>query len=334
MAQVNRQAAAMSPEEKVAARLVQRLGVTPPIAINAVLALYADIEFDNIPGDSDAVLVRAAAGRTRPLVILDRDRPETRRRFTQAHELGHILIPWHIGTISCHMSLNDALGEYLYRTTEAEANRFAAEFLLPSEWMRGVVEANDRIEDIFTTILTSNVSTVSACISLCKVLPAGYVFAACNQLGEVVASGTSANTAAPIMGRGTTFRPNFYAAAGGSGYRFDAKRTTVHWWRFQSEAMTAPSGDTRTSRELLVLILSDCVPVEKRDSLSGEINGIIGAANNSFRPGSTGEFVTVMKQRFLNRQGEQKLCAAHPDFELFLWRKAEEVLAKRSLRRD
>lgn len=62
--------------------------------------------------DIDGLTLRPAG--MRPIIILNRDRPADRRRFSLAHEYGHVV-----------------LHPYPYEAMEKEANEFAAEILMP-----------------------------------------------------------------------------------------------------------------------------------------------------------------------------------------------------------
>jgi Zn-dependent peptidase ImmA (M78 family) len=64
-------------------------------------------------------------------IFVNPDEPETRQRFTVAHELGHIVL----GHVQRGAQLRDALGRYdtLQLPIETAANRFAAELLMPEE---------------------------------------------------------------------------------------------------------------------------------------------------------------------------------------------------------
>lgn len=68
-------------------------------------------------------------------VLINSDKPRVRRRFTVAHELGHLVLG--------HLKAGDMVldgnlgGESLQET---EANAFAAGFLMPEEGVRGAVE--------------------------------------------------------------------------------------------------------------------------------------------------------------------------------------------------
>jgi hypothetical protein len=67
------------------------------------------------------------------VVINARIREESRRRFTLAHEVGHFLLPWQQELSSpCTKEKIESWDEELHRP-ELEANRFAAEILMPRE---------------------------------------------------------------------------------------------------------------------------------------------------------------------------------------------------------
>lgn len=57
-----------------------------------------------------------------PLIVINENMPNDRKRFTLAHELGHILM---------HLSPDFIVSSY--KDKEIEANSFAAEFLMPSD---------------------------------------------------------------------------------------------------------------------------------------------------------------------------------------------------------
>jgi hypothetical protein len=69
-------------------------------------------------------------GETHAVVLEERQIP-TRRRFTLAHELGHACIPRHARSLSLRCLAADLSGADPDKTTEREANEFAAELLAP-----------------------------------------------------------------------------------------------------------------------------------------------------------------------------------------------------------
>lgn len=78
---------------------------------------------------------------------------EARRRFTISHEIGHLKIPWHGGSIACHIDEGGASVSGDQYLREGEAHRFASELLMPTEWMRMVIAEEDTIERIRGRVL-------------------------------------------------------------------------------------------------------------------------------------------------------------------------------------
>jgi Zn-dependent peptidase ImmA (M78 family) len=319
----------MGPEEQLAARLIRRRSLTPPIPVENLVREFADIVYDNLPVEGDAVLLRRQARKNRPLIILDQNKSPKRQRFTLAHELGHLLIPWHVGTISCHTAGQGEFGEHLYRLTEAEANRFASELLIPRDWMAEIVTSNDHIADVVTKVREANVSAIAACISLCKVLPQGYVFAATDDEGHVLASAKSFNTVVSLMERGSTLDEQIFSGTGATVTRWKSGKTNIYWWHFSSTLSTISSDDARSSRKILDALLERTVTASNRKSTMMSFNGIIGAANGSLKPQTVAELVTILRQRFAGREEVFGNCIVDPDFQLFLVRRAEEIIGKR-----
>src|SRR5438105_3077069 len=100
----------------------------PPIPVEDLAAERMEISEEFFPRDCDAVVFGLADSDRPPRLILNSARPEVRRRFTLAHELGHFFISWHLGTIICHTDLReedewpDDVGDEIHRITEREAN--------------------------------------------------------------------------------------------------------------------------------------------------------------------------------------------------------------------
>lgn len=105
---------------------------------------------------------------------------EPRRRFTLAHEIGHICIPWHTGITVC--SLDDpsykVQGQILINTQELEANTFASELLMPTSWIQynfNLIdfEMKELIKKVSSKAKTSIMATLYA---LENALPPGHVY--------------------------------------------------------------------------------------------------------------------------------------------------------------
>src|SRR5919108_1294745 len=121
-------------------RIVERFSLTPPVDIRMLLDHYAEVEVAVIPADCDALVIGLnQASVVRPKVIVHPNKPERRRRFSMAHELGHILIPGHISGELCFMDE----GFYGSSDHERQAHSFGSEVLMPTRWLAEIVAAND-----------------------------------------------------------------------------------------------------------------------------------------------------------------------------------------------
>lgn len=116
-----------------------------------------------------------------PEIILNTETTyEPRRRFTLAHEIGHICIPWHTGVDLC--SLDDPYvridGQRMINTQELEANIFASELLMPTDWLKATFQLNTtNLSALVSQICEASNTSIMACFfALENVLPAGDLF--------------------------------------------------------------------------------------------------------------------------------------------------------------
>jgi Zn-dependent peptidase ImmA (M78 family) len=120
--------------------------VAGPVSINAVFKKVQrtfDVTIRGVPdsmfnGKGDAI----TQTRGKSIFILyNDDRPVVRKRFSVAHELGHL----HLG----HLHGNSSLDLNSENFDEIEANTFAAHLLMPPDWLRKDIKAGiNRPEDL------------------------------------------------------------------------------------------------------------------------------------------------------------------------------------------
>lgn len=90
---------AQLPEIKMARKIIKRHSLKVPFDLDGLVEQYAIIIYKSIPVDSvDGVCLHLKTAGKTPTVIVNADSVRTRQNFTLAHELGHIIIPWHLGT--------------------------------------------------------------------------------------------------------------------------------------------------------------------------------------------------------------------------------------------
>jgi hypothetical protein len=138
------------------------------------------------------------SGKKPTIYVNTKDRATNRQRFTLAHEIGHIIIPWHIGTIFDNI-IDQPITEYSigYKDMEGEANAFASELLMPSTWLSELI-CQEKYRDI--ALLSkyiareARVSLVAACFRLRSFLPPGYIFILSDIHGIIQYSGKTHGT--------------------------------------------------------------------------------------------------------------------------------------------
>lgn len=113
IAQYNRRVLSLKPEEPV--KNIVNLLESSGIIISEV---NADEKFDGVSFFTD---------KGYPVIIINRNYSNDRKRFTLAHELGHILM---------HNNNTPISG---YREKEKEANEFASEFLMPESAIKNTL---------------------------------------------------------------------------------------------------------------------------------------------------------------------------------------------------
>lgn len=100
-----------------------------------------------------------------------------RKKFTIAHELGHIFISWHDDITICQTD-NYMISKNLLDIQEREANVFASELLLPEEWVREQIDIYKDLplNNLLNVLSTLSGASIFACLyALENVLDSGNV---------------------------------------------------------------------------------------------------------------------------------------------------------------
>lgn len=115
-----------------------------PVYIEKVCnRLGIEVIYEELENDISGFLYKKPQQNT---IVVNRDHYSNRQRFTIAHELGHLILN-HIGDLFV-----DREGRFMFRDAnsqsgidkqEREANRFAAEILMPEEF---VIKALDKLD--------------------------------------------------------------------------------------------------------------------------------------------------------------------------------------------
>lgn len=315
------------PELKLARRVIQRHSLEPPVPIESLIEKYASLERHRIPFEGvDGLTLNLKRPGYRPTVIVNIGRPATRVRFTLAHELGHIIIPWHLGSIvdvtSRRLDEND-----VYSSIEAEANRFASELLMPTAWIRTLLttypDPNALVRGVARQAQTS---LQAALIKVPASLPAGFVYARVRN-GRVTDSGRSPNTASPVPPTGSDPETLFNFGQRWTGL-INGERYV--WWRFSASDHKLVSEEDDDWRHLLEKVLGDIdLSFEDRRKFVQSLNGIVGISNGQLKEGKTAEAVfSACMQRIrmhaLTRD-DYRAASEHPVFERYLAAKVRSL---------
>lgn len=122
-----------------ALRILRGASITsPPVDVDRLAKeLGATILKDDLDPEVSGLLYRRPNS---TVIAVNRDHAETRRRFTIAHELGHLclhdgrpLIVDHV--VRARINLRDHRSSLATNREEIEANRFAATLLMPSDFI-------------------------------------------------------------------------------------------------------------------------------------------------------------------------------------------------------
>ena len=328
----------MEPEEKHAARLIKRHKIVPPYNLEELVSLYAEIEFLPFPKDINADGISYGLKKLdKPKIYINSSRPKVRQNFTLAHELGHVIIPWHTGNIVSHTDIK-VIGEesitesgnyddvdYEYRLIENEANRFAAEILIPSLWLSDMISDLEvsRIDDFLEEIIDkTRASKDATLIKLFNVLPAGYSCVQIDSDGTITNSFISKDTQVrkPIIG--TEYYSEVYPIY---KEKIDFSLGNRHYilWTFDQFVSVPDETDVRTWREILKSILNDLDMQSKMPS----INAILPSAFQTNKDKADSEIISIIYHRYSNHK-DLKRFIEHPLFDQYVIKRFKELRAK------
>jgi len=314
-----------------AKRLYAKYNLVIPVDLLSLAHRYAQVKFIDIPFDIDGISVDLKVKGKTPKILVNHDKPINRQRFTLAHEIGHVVIPWHAGTIFDKTDNNYSSNSDSYWEIEAEANAFATELLMPEKWISELVQKTRDISIINRRIANeAKVSPIAACLRLRSILPHGYLFIVQNNSGEIVYTGKSDGTfadALPIQHVG--YIEEHYSFAE-SIYKYETDWEIFFWIKFPSEIEIPVVNHDEDWRETLDSILSDVkCSTQQKTKYKQQMSGIIGSANSVIkRVEYTKESLyNACFQRFKSKT-DLEIITKHKLFERFLYARIQELINK------
>lgn len=121
--------------------LLEKTAIERPPVDPVEIARSSGIRVVNVDPPEESVsgfLIREDPESGAPIIGVNRHHSAVRRRFTVAHELGHLLLDhagdWHLDDVM--ISYRDEISSAGEHAPEIEANQFAAELLMPEDWLR------------------------------------------------------------------------------------------------------------------------------------------------------------------------------------------------------
>lgn len=293
--------------------------------IRGLLKHYAELEEISIPTDCDGLVIGLNQPEvSRPHVVINSDKPPRRRRFSMAHELGHILIPGHVGIEVCYMAEGYSDSSSY---DEAEAHAFASEALMPTRWLEEIVAASSNAGEIFETAEVAEVSAAAAMLAINRVLPPGHIVTlmASGHVVEMALSSPGTQAHQPPEGEFLDRESIDPLAAAHGAVMFS--RRQIYWWVFDPENELTADDDERTASEVLREIVEQVFPDDRgrQQHALSSINGVASHAKVGFEQAKTPEEMLARLHGRLAGRSKHVPVMRHPLFETFLAKKAREM---------
>jgi Zn-dependent peptidase ImmA (M78 family) len=268
------------PEQRIAKRLHERFDLKMPVDVSGLAARYADVRRAEFPVDVDGVSVGLKQPGVKPRIYLNKAKPRRRQRFTLAHELGHVLIPWHVGTIVDDVDVEESDEHSRYWDMEEEANRFATELLMPESAVRTLWRELGSFREVVEELRDeAKVSVDAATLRTLRLGPPGYVVVR-SEGSKVIWGATTEGTLSNRPCEGEKVSRNLVNPHV-SYDSLEAYGGKYHYWQ-ESDDHPIPAETGESWRDILDEIVQ---AVAARDPVGVKrtINGIVAFANSSIR---------------------------------------------------
>ena len=314
----------LPPEISLAQAIVEEEKYKPGDSLDKLVKKFASIEYLSFPfGDGISYDLKT---NNPAKILINSDNNSSRQKFTLAHEFGHVMIPWHVGTILSSIDTN-IHSSYLYREMEAEANRFASGILMPTYWINELSDSLKTPDRILSKILdVTKVSTQAAIIKLMQSLDRGYI---CLEYysGRFNQRYSSPNTITSLPLADELPNLNILKRLTDSSWSLKLG-SYEYMWFYINQAPTIPLLTTlnKTWRDLLNEIL-DTIPVDNQKHIQQSLNALIA---NAFHKNNDAE---KAYQHVISRVKGYEYASSifnHPEFTNFILLKLNDLLNKKT----
>lgn len=304
MAAPNSQAA-----RKAASLLAGRYDLTPRVDIETFVQKFATVEPCTWPNSNvDGLTVHATQSDGQPQIFYRSSQSPRRIRFTLAHELGHVILGWHIGTAQCTVDVSGAERS----PDEREADAFAANLLIPDNWISSLLTAGLGMSEVIERLADADVSPYASVIALSNGLPPGWAFelASAPQLTSGFMKAYSRAELRSASARGSATLHN----------------RTVKWWRlFGSKDFVADTA-TFTAEESLRDALDATGSALGAAQLTGKVGGYLGSTKVAMLQHPADMFAYVLWRL----ESEGSALPAHDGFKYWLSCRVVGIARKRT----
>lgn len=310
----------MLPEEKMAIKILARANLIPPFNLLALTEQYAAVEFRSFPVEADGVTI-GMGGASKPNIIINSDKPKTRQQFTLAHELGHVIIPWHTGIVASHVNGLQS-GDFEYREMESEANRFASELLMPSAWIKGEFAWGKSFSTAFEkTLEASGASRDAFLIKLFNTLEFPIFCVQVSGSGVVLKRYRCGGALSLDEMVNLQSLDRHFVDLEVNREEFSAGDRRFVAWVFQS--INVSESDGRPWRDVLAQIVNETGLLDKVQSINAILPGQVNVHKHL-------DFDAVCTRVMLCYQNRPKIAAAvsHPLFKQYVIKRVRELRSR------
>ncbi|MFE3604212.1 ImmA/IrrE family metallo-endopeptidase [Streptomyces goshikiensis] len=293
------------------------------------------MEYVNWPHECDAVTVLSEDP---PRVFVRDGLPPLRERFTLAHELAHISLAWHVGTVDCKTdsaSIDSELSAAsVIGTQEREANEFASRLLAPDQWLRPLVKDLSSFERsamqlALDSLTRAEMSAHAGLIALSRHLLPGHAFII--EQNFAISRGTVRPGVAPLSDAEIAQ----YLERAAKVEEFSHQGRTVLWAITGESALPLSeclwgSDDPRTPHQVLISCCSRVYGEDSAQAKAWSINGVVGGMTNTSDVDWHEEAIISVVRRRISDTVALREILKDPEFLIYLQKRARAIVQKRA----
>ncbi|QYB01431.1 ImmA/IrrE family metallo-endopeptidase [Rhodococcus sp. USK10] len=320
--------------EAAASRLVDLHNLEFGADIEKLCEAYADLDIQNIPADVDAISLGLIGppALPRPRIVLNaRKLPRKgspdylwrRYRFTLAHELGHVQLPWHTGINVCHSEGDVEFDSSSISTSEQEAHLFAQRILVPPRVLSRALDTHSG-SDVLRMLDTTGVHFSVPLRSLVELLPPGNIVSAVRN-GLIERSYRSEHTGPRPPAPGAAIGDAALDPLASERIEGSISGRQIVWWTFPNTMEFESELSEIKVKELWRQLLDSLDLGERRDSLRGSVDGKFSTTLQLARKGAIPIRAETIATHVLQNVGSEprlKDIYNHPDFRRYAYARA------------